>query len=111
MLLVTVGAIFVPKRYLSEAKLFVRLGRESVTLDPTATTGQSVAVDTTREAEITSVLDVLEGRIVLEKVVDALGPDVVLDRPAPTRLDREKAIQSLMDEDETPVKGKKKYYN
>jgi uncharacterized protein involved in exopolysaccharide biosynthesis len=95
MLLVTAGAIFLPRQYFSEAKVFVRLGRESVTLDPTATTGQTVAVDTTREAEITSVLDVLESRAVLEQVVDGLGPAVILDRPAPTPLDRERAIRAL----------------
>jgi len=30
-----------PMYYGSEAKIFVRLGRESVSLDPTATTGQN----------------------------------------------------------------------
>src|SRR5580692_11198869 len=35
---------FAPTYYGSEAKLFVRLGRESIGLDPTATTGQTISV-------------------------------------------------------------------
>ena len=35
---------FCPKTYTSEAKLFVRVGRESVSLDPTATTGQVITL-------------------------------------------------------------------
>ena len=41
---VTVGTFMSPEIYRSEAKLLVRLGRESVSLDPTATTGQIVNV-------------------------------------------------------------------
>ena len=37
-----------PKVYRSEAKLFVRLGRESMTLDPTVTTGQVINVSQNR---------------------------------------------------------------
>ena len=35
------AAVFCPNNFESEAKLFVRVGRESVTLDPTATIGES----------------------------------------------------------------------
>src|ERR1700722_16699062 len=45
---------FLPRKYASEAKLFVRLGRESVTLDPTTTTGQMLQVQETRENQINS---------------------------------------------------------
>ena len=65
-----------PKEYRSEGKLFVRLGRENATLDPTATLGQDsiIAVPQSRESEINSVVEILQSRILLEKVVDALGP-------------------------------------
>ncbi|MEX0701759.1 MAG: GumC family protein [Planctomycetales bacterium] len=75
---VVAALVLLPRTYVSEAKLFVRLGRESVTLDPTATTGQMVPVHESREAEIGSVLDVLRSRVLLETVVDELGADVVL---------------------------------
>ncbi|MDA7906102.1 hypothetical protein N9B43_04295, partial [Mariniblastus sp.] len=36
--------ILTPKKYESVAKIYVRLGRESTTLDPSATTGQTVNI-------------------------------------------------------------------
>lgn len=76
--LVVVGVLLCPRAYRSEAKLFVRMGRESVTLDPTATTGQIVAVHESRENEINSVLDVVHSRVILEQVVDKIGPQRIL---------------------------------
>jgi uncharacterized protein involved in exopolysaccharide biosynthesis len=79
------GAVLItlamPKEYRSVGKLFVRLGRENATLDPTATLGQSpiVAVPQSRENEINSVVEIIQSRTLLEKVVDSLGPDVVLN--------------------------------
>ena len=78
MLLVVVGVFLVPKTYQSDAKLFVRMGRESVTLDPTATTGQVMSVHESRENEINSVLEVIRSRVVLERVVDRVGPKAVI---------------------------------
>src|SRR5688500_7839770 len=49
LLLVALAVQLAPKTYRSEAKLFVRVGRESVTLDPTATTGQMISVYESRE--------------------------------------------------------------
>ena len=45
---------FLPRKYESEAKLFLRLGRESVALDPTATTGATMQIQETRDDEIDS---------------------------------------------------------
>jgi polysaccharide biosynthesis protein PslE len=67
-----------PRSYISEAKLFVRVGRETVTLDPTATTGQTIAVYEARETELNSLLDVMSSRAVREMVVDRMGTGVVL---------------------------------
>jgi uncharacterized protein involved in exopolysaccharide biosynthesis len=71
---------FSAKSYRSEAKLYVQLGRENATLDPTATLGQEpmVVVPQTRETEINSAVEVLMSRNVAERVVDALGPEVIL---------------------------------
>ena len=70
-----------PREYRSVGKLFVRLGRENATLDPTATLGQNpiVAVPQSRENEINSVVEILQSRVLLEKVVDGLTPAVILD--------------------------------
>lgn len=91
--LVAVGVFFMPKTYESEAKLFVRVGRESVTLDPTAAsnTGQTISYYDSRESEITSVLDVLQSRVIMEKVVDQLGANDILGGGN----DRESAIRKL----------------
>jgi uncharacterized protein involved in exopolysaccharide biosynthesis len=75
---VTVGTLLSPKIYQSEAKLMVLLGRESVSLDPTATTGPVISVGQSRENEIKSELEILKSRELVEKVVDAIGPIVFL---------------------------------
>jgi len=62
------------KVYRSEAKLLLRLGHESVTLDPTAATGQIVSVLQSRENEINSELEILRSQELIEKVVDSVGP-------------------------------------
>lgn len=70
---------FAPLYYGSEAKIFVRLGHESVALDPTATTtGQTVSVQDLRETELNSVFEMLTSRMILEGVVDHFGPASVL---------------------------------
>ncbi len=97
--LATLGAA---ARYRSEAKLLVRIGRESVALDPTATTGQIINVGQSRESEINSELAILKSRELVEQVVDALGAAAVLNRAsgtAPPRgaAHRSRAIVTLMD--------------
>ena len=84
--------LLVPRQYKSEGKLFVRLGRENATLDPTATLGQNpiVAIPQSREREINSVVEILHSRTRVEKVVDALGPKEIIGRD-----DREKAIRRV----------------
>lgn len=76
--------LLAPRTYRSEAKLFVQLGRQSVKLDPTATTGDTISLQASnRSAEVAPVLDMLVSRGVIEKVVEHLGPDVVLGRTGP----------------------------
>jgi polysaccharide biosynthesis protein PslE len=71
-----------PRQYRSEAKLFVRLGRENLGLDATTTLGQApptTSVPVSREEEINTVVAILESRGLLEKVVDTIGADTILD--------------------------------
>lgn len=72
---VLLALVFCPRKYTSEARLFVRLGRESVTLDPTATTGQVMTLNSSRESEINSVIEVLRSRSNIERVFDAITPN------------------------------------
>ncbi len=79
---VSVGAImFAPRTYSSESKLFVRVGRESVGLDPTATTGETLSVQRENEIEMNSIMELLNSRNLLENVVDTLGADHILKSP------------------------------
>lgn len=80
-LLMTVGVIlFAPRKYHSQAKLLLKVGRENVSLDPTVTTtGETAEIHRTRESEIETALAVMKSRELVEKVVDALGEQTILD--------------------------------
>ena len=78
MVPVTLWTLIAPDIYQSTAKLLVRLGRESVTLDPTATTGPVISVGQSRENEIKSELEILTSQELAEKVVDSIGPTAFL---------------------------------
>lgn len=113
--LVVLGLCVCPRTYESEAKLYVRVGRESIGLDPTATTGQSISLSDSREFEMNSVMDVIDSRTLLDRVVDAVGAEVILSGKLPeipatasitppsragsaaSPLDRDKAIRALSD--------------
>jgi uncharacterized protein involved in exopolysaccharide biosynthesis len=75
-----------PRAYRSQAKLFVRLGRENTTLDPSGTVGQApiVAVPQSRENEINTAVEILKSRVLVEKVVDAIRPANILDESPST---------------------------
>jgi uncharacterized protein involved in exopolysaccharide biosynthesis len=80
-LLVVIGTLVCPKSYRSQAQLFVRMGRENVRLDATAALGQGpvVATPNSRESEMNSVAQVVGSRLIIEKVVDAIGPSRILE--------------------------------
>jgi uncharacterized protein involved in exopolysaccharide biosynthesis len=82
MAMFVVGLIVYPRSYTSEARLFVRLGKESVSLDPTATIHETIQVTESRESEINSELEILRSRALLEDVVNQLGADEILATPA-----------------------------
>ena len=74
--------VMTPKKYQSESKLLVRLGRENMGLDPTATLGNSLNVNMTqtRQAEINSVATILRNRNLAAKVVDKITAERILDK-------------------------------
>jgi uncharacterized protein involved in exopolysaccharide biosynthesis len=72
--------VFFPRSYRSEARIFLRLGRENVGLDPTATTGHTVLTQQAdRKDEVLSVIDVIQSRGVVAQAVDHVGVDHVLN--------------------------------
>ena len=79
--LVTVGVMLAPREYSSDARLFIRVGRESVALDPTASMGEKISINDTRVNEINSALEMLRSRELCVRVVDRLGADFILEPP------------------------------
>lgn len=79
-------------KFESEASLYVRLGRESAGLDPTATTAEVAPIYETREQELNSALEVMGSRKLLEAVISIIGEDVILD---PTKFSFDEWQQSL----------------
>lgn len=77
-------ALQIKPKFESEASLFVRLGRESAGLDPTATTTEITPIYETREQELNSALEVMQSRKLLEAVLGVIGEEVVLN---PDRFD------------------------
>ena len=75
--LAVAGILLMPRKYASEAKLYVKL---SLRLDPTATDeGQILAMTPEREEEMRSVVALLGSRSLYEQVVDQLGAATVLE--------------------------------
>jgi len=88
--------------YRSEARLLVRLGRETVTLDPTATTGTIIPVAQSRESEINTELEILKSQEIAEKVVDSVGLEAFisqLEEPRKGLLERLGLTTSLNNRD------------
>lgn len=76
--LVTVFTLVSSEIYRSEAKLLLKVGRESVTLDPTASTGPIMHVSQSRLSEINSEIEILRGRDLIEQVIDTVGAEQLL---------------------------------
>jgi uncharacterized protein involved in exopolysaccharide biosynthesis len=91
MLCLALGALFYylcPRQYQSEARLFLRIGRESVGIDPAATTGQTMPLYTAdRKDEVRSAQEIFKSRAVAAGVVDMIGPDVILGRDGEPKKD------------------------
>jgi polysaccharide biosynthesis protein PslE len=82
LLCVTLGGlyfVFSPRTYRSEARLFLRVGRENVGIDPAATAGQTMQLYTSdRKDEVKSAVEIFRSRNVAAQIVDTLGVDVIL---------------------------------
>lgn len=67
-----------PRTYVSEGKLQLLVGRESVGLDPSSTTTQTLLMQKTVEEDINSALEILGSRDVAEHVMHEIGADAIL---------------------------------
>lgn len=83
-LLAWVALLAWPRSYMSEAKLMLRVGRETVALDPTATTSQTLLMQKTQEEEVNSALEILSSRQLAELVVGKLGVESVINGSVPS---------------------------
>lgn len=73
-----IGVIYLttaPRQYCSNAKLFIRVGRENAVLDPTVGTNEEIPVTVSREIEMNSIVEHLRSRGILELVVRRLDPE------------------------------------
>lgn len=75
---VALGTFLSDETYRSDAKLLVRIGRETVTLDPTASTGPIIPVIQSRQSEINTELEILKSREIAERVVDSVGLETLV---------------------------------
>jgi capsular exopolysaccharide synthesis family protein len=95
MITVTLGTLLSSEVYQSDAKLMVLLGRESASLDPTATTGRVVSISQDWESGINSETEILNSRKLAEKVVDAIGTDNQQDEARQVPLPEDSVIKKL----------------
>lgn len=77
---VTAYTYLIPELYRSEAKLLIRVGRETVSPDPSVS-GPVLPVFQDRETEVNSEIAILTSQPLAEQVVDAVGDNMFLLRP------------------------------
>ena len=98
--------VFAPREYTSEARLMLRIGRESVSIDPTASTvGDKLSLQNTRANEIQTAVGVMQSREILDRVVDQIGSDVVLSGKPRTQDDKPDSFLRTMLGNVTRVLG------
>jgi len=106
ILLTAAIIMMLPPRYHSEAKLLVRLGRESVVLDPSARIGEAAVPMEGRDKEINSEIELLKSRMLTEQIVASLGANRILGRSAgATTTDKDTSAAIIQVEDKLGVEA------
>jgi uncharacterized protein involved in exopolysaccharide biosynthesis/Mrp family chromosome partitioning ATPase len=106
VLLTAVTVALVPPRYHSEAKLMVRLGRESVVLDPSARIGEAAVPMEGRDKEINSEIELLKSRVLTEQIVSSLGAERILGHsPSAPASEKDVAAATTLVEDKLNVEA------
>ncbi len=97
---VAIKTLVQPSTYRSEAKLLLRIGRENVSLDPTATVGEVVGINRSYDWEINSELEIIKSREIAERVVDEMGASVLLHGSGTATPDSNEALATVKPADE-----------
>lgn len=84
IVLTCLGGVFIffvlRPTYSSQGSLFVRLGKNMLTVDPTVSSTQAVASLESRRHEVVSVKELLESRAVVDRVCNRIGVQTILDQ-------------------------------
>lgn len=102
--IVVAGTLIMPKTYLSDSKLFVRLGRENSAIDVTAGMGERAvfALPLNRESEMNSIAAMMETKDLYGNIVDKIGADRILQRkPKLTTIVHQKEVAETVQSDST----------
>lgn len=77
LLTIIVGIYIWPEKYEAKAIIFVKMGRENITLSavPPSTQQQVMAFSGVRKEDINSEIEILRNRFIIEKTVNELGID------------------------------------
>ena len=94
LLLATLATLVLPATYVSHAELQVRLGRESVSIDPAASIGQSAMPMQNRDVEINTEVELLRSRRLAETVASRVGPDRIRQDDAKTATEQERLAEA-----------------
>ncbi|MEZ6135340.1 MAG: hypothetical protein R3C53_10565 [Pirellulaceae bacterium] len=92
--------VYAPRSYSSKAQYLVRLGHESVSLDPVATVGETMGLYMTSDSIVRSTREILGSDALAVKVVERVGANKILDRDptiTPSLLARVKQVVSDLD--------------
>ena len=76
--LIAATYFLLPRKYMSDGRLFVQVGRSSVGATPDASQGM-LSLQDSRETEIKSVVAMLGSREIAERVVDEVGAERILE--------------------------------
>src|SRR5438046_3061920 len=78
---VAIATLIATREYRSQAKLFLRLGRENASVEPLTSVGENklIALPPSFEEELNSVIDLISSKGNISRVVDLLGPDYIMD--------------------------------
>ena len=77
--LLAVVVFLLPVKYDSDAQLLVRLGRNTLSADPTSSITPTVSVQETRLSQVSSVKEMLQSRALTEQIVKRVGADRILE--------------------------------
>ena len=84
-LLGTIGVvallISLPNVFQSESMLYIKIGRGTIAIDPaTSASGSHISLMDSRQTEINSVKEMLTSRVVVERAVQSVGVDRVMEQ-------------------------------